>query len=81
MSEERSVMRRCVNCGMFPFPMNPDDHPEAQTREWWRYEFARAALQGMLANAEFTGDVAEYAKWSVEHADALLAALEKGGVR
>jgi hypothetical protein len=49
----------------------------AQQRMDLRDYFAAAALQGMLSNPDFTGNVEEYAHGAFLHADAMLKEREK----
>lgn len=42
-----------------------------------RAHFAAMAMQGLMACAETAGKPEEFAKWSVDHADALIAELNK----
>ena len=52
-----------------------------------REQFAMAAMQGLLANPDFTGSFSYHSEMhyktvsdvAVSHADALIAALNKGG--
>ena len=48
---------------------------ENEERKHWRYEFAKAAMQGYITHGE--DDSIKTARWSVADADALLAELEK----
>jgi hypothetical protein len=42
-----------------------------------REYFAALAMQGMLANSQADGSIEDFAKWSVQYADALLEELCK----
>ena len=52
-----------------------DKIPKENSRGYWRYEFAKAAMQAYITHGEDNSIRA--ARWSVADADALLAELEK----
>lgn len=70
------------NAPAFPVPMVPCDNAGGFTdvREGGltvRAHFASLVMQGLMACPETAGKAMEFAAWSVEHADALIAELNK----